>query len=127
MNDVIIGIGSNIDPELNILKMLEYLAVDVKVVEVSAMVITKPIGLLNQPDYTNGAVRILTKMGHDEFDVYLKKLEDQMGRDRTSPKFGPRTIDLDIMIWNDEIVDPDYYTREFLRNSAKELGFSKII
>jgi 2-amino-4-hydroxy-6-hydroxymethyldihydropteridine diphosphokinase len=31
------------------------------------------------------------------------------------------------MIWNDEIVDPDYYTREFLRNSAKELGFSKII
>jgi len=46
-----------------------------------------------------------------------------MGRDRSQEKFGPRNIDLDILIWNNAIVDPDYYTRDFLRNSAAELGF----
>jgi 2-amino-4-hydroxy-6-hydroxymethyldihydropteridine diphosphokinase len=50
-------------------------------------------------------------------------LEDWMGRDRSQKKFGPRNIDLDILIWNDAIVDPDYYTRDFLRKSAAELGY----
>jgi 2-amino-4-hydroxy-6-hydroxymethyldihydropteridine diphosphokinase len=62
-------------------------------------------------------------MDIDELSVFLKQLEDQMGRDRNQKKFGPRNIDLDILIWNNEIVDPDYFTREFLRNSAAELGF----
>jgi len=54
---------------------------------------------------------------------YLKQLEDRMGRDRSQKKFGPRNIDLDILIWNNTVIDPDYYTRDFLRNSAAELGF----
>jgi len=55
--------------------------------------------------------------------LYLKKLEDRMGRDRSQKKYGPRNIDLDILIWNNTIVDPDYFTREFLQDSAAELGF----
>jgi 7,8-dihydro-6-hydroxymethylpterin-pyrophosphokinase len=46
-----------------------------------------------------------------------------MGRDRSQKKFGPRNIDLDVLTWNGEIVDPDYYTREYLRISAADLGF----
>jgi len=62
----------------------------------------------------------------EELSSYLKQLEDVMGRDRTQRKYGPRNIDLDILIWNNEIVDPDYFTREFLRKSAEELGFKSI-
>jgi len=62
-------------------------------------------------------------MSLEKLSLYLKMLEDQMGRDRSQEKFGPRNIDLDILIWNNAIVDPDYYTRDFLRNSAAELGF----
>ena len=126
MNDCIIGIGSNIDAEYHIQEMLRLLAVDIQIVQVSKMVQTKPIGIIDQSDYTNGAVRVQTQMDLDELSVYLKQLEDQMGRDRSQKKFGPRNIDLDILIWNNEVVDPDYFTREFLRNSAAELGFEII-
>ena len=127
MNDCIIGIGSNIEADTNIPEMLRLLANEVKIVQVSQMTQTKPIGIEEQSDYTNGAVRILTEMDMQMLTVFLKKLEDQMGRDRTAEKFGPRNIDLDILVWNNEIVDQDYYTRDFLRNSAAELGFERRI
>jgi 2-amino-4-hydroxy-6-hydroxymethyldihydropteridine diphosphokinase len=103
--------------------MLKLLAAKVEIVQVSQMVQTKPIGITEQADYTNGAVRIRTEMSLETLSLYLKMLEDLMGRDRSQEKFGPRNIDLDILIWNNTIVDPDYYTRDFLRNSAAELGF----
>lgn len=123
MNDCIIGIGSNIEAEIHIPEMLRLLAKDIEIVAVSQMVQTKPIGIKEQPDYTNGAVLIRTKMEMAALASYLKQLEDRMGRDRSQKKFGPRNIDLDILIWNNTVVDPDYYTRDFLRNSAAELGF----
>lgn len=123
MNDCIIGIGSNIDAGYHIPEMLRLLAADVQIVQVSQMVQTKPIGITGQPDFTNGSVRILTEMDIEELSIFLKQLEDQMGRDRSQKKFDPRNIDLDILIWNNTVVDPDYYTREFLRSSAAELGY----
>jgi 2-amino-4-hydroxy-6-hydroxymethyldihydropteridine diphosphokinase len=125
MNECIIGIGSNINAQVNIAKVLNLMESHLLVMQVSTMIQTKAIGMTDQPDYTNGAVRILTEMSMDELSLLLKKLEDQMGRDRSQPKFGPRNIDLDILIWNNEIVDADYYTRDFLRQSAKELGFKE--
>ncbi|MDP2335603.1 MAG: 2-amino-4-hydroxy-6-hydroxymethyldihydropteridine diphosphokinase [Bacteroidota bacterium] len=123
MNDCIIGIGSNIRAELNIQEMLALLANGVEIVQISQFVHTKPIGIANQPDYLNGAVLIRTKLGLDKLSSYLKGLEDRMGRDRGPDKYSPRNIDLDILIWNNTVVDPDYYTRDFLRDSAAELGF----
>lgn len=123
MNDCIIGIGSNIEADRNIPEMLRLLAAMVEIVQVSQLVQTKPIGIAEQADYTNGAVLVRTEMSLKKLSLYLKMLEDQMGRDRSPEKFGPRNIDLDILIWNNTIVDPDYYTRDFLRNSAAELGF----
>lgn len=124
MNDCIIGIGSNIEAEYHIAEMLKLLGSTMQIVQVSQMVKTKPIGMIEQPDYTNGAVRILTDMDREELTLFLKQLEDQMGRDRSQKKSGPRNIDLDILIWNNKVVDPDYFTREFLRKSAEELGFN---
>ncbi|MEI8113734.1 MAG: 2-amino-4-hydroxy-6-hydroxymethyldihydropteridine diphosphokinase [Bacteroidia bacterium] len=126
MNDCIIGIGSNINAEYNIPEMLRLIADGVQVIQISKMIQTKPIGMIEQADYTNGAVRIRTEMKLEALSLYLKKLEDQMGRDRSQSKFGPRNIDLDILIWNNKVVDQDYFTRDFLRNSAVELGFENI-
>lgn len=120
-NTCIIGIGSNIEAEMNIPKMLVILQTNVEVLQVSKMLKTKPIGILDQPDFTNGAVKIKTEFNQSELNKRLKDIEDQMGRDRTNPKFGPRCIDLDIAVWNGEIVDEDYYTRDFLKKSVDEL------
>lgn len=123
MNDCIIGIGSNIEADYHIQEMLRILGTHLQIVQVSQMVKTKPIGIIGQSDYTNGAVRIQTEMESEELSLFLKQLEDEMGRDRSQMKSGPRNIDLDILIWNNKVVDPDYFTREFLRKSAAELGF----
>jgi 2-amino-4-hydroxy-6-hydroxymethyldihydropteridine diphosphokinase len=123
MNRCIIGIGSNIDAGYHIPEAIRLLAGQVDVIQVSQMLQTKPVGMTDQPDFTNGAVLVETEMELSALSVFLKKLEDQMGRDRSQKKFGPRNIDLDVLTWNGEIVDPDYYTREYLRISAADLGF----
>lgn len=121
MNECIIGIGSNIDAEENIQKMLEILKTRVKVIRVSSFLKTKPIGISEQPYFTNGAVKINTQFDYRTLNRELKKIEDDLGRDRTAPKFGPRTIDLDIVVWNGKIVDKDYYTRDFLQDTVREV------
>ncbi|MGV8092459.1 MAG: 2-amino-4-hydroxy-6-hydroxymethyldihydropteridine diphosphokinase [Mangrovibacterium sp.] len=63
--------------------------------------------MTDQADFMNGAVKIGTNMEIEKFRLYLKELEDRLGRDRSQPKYGPRSIDLDILIWNGEIVDEE--------------------
>ena len=121
MNTVIIGIGSNIHPEENIIEALKLLGESFKVLQVSTMVRTSPIGITDQPDFLNGAVKIITELDASSLQTILKKIEDKLGRDRSLPKFGPRTMDLDVVVWNGEIVDQDYYSRPFLQRSVKEL------
>lgn len=121
MNTCIIGIGSNIDTEKNIPKMLGFLKQKVKVLKVSTLKKTKPIGIINQPDFTNGAVKIETPLSENELNLLLKEIENKMGRDRSGSKFGPRCIDLDIVLWNNEVIDKEYYTRDFIRDSVNEL------
>ncbi len=121
MNDCILGVGSNIEPEKNIKKMLSLLSNDHELKEHSSWIKTAPIGIKDQDDFINGAVRLKTKLDCEAFTQYLKQLEDKMGRDRSLPKFGPRVIDLDIIVWNGEIKDDDYYTRDFVRSSVDQL------
>jgi 2-amino-4-hydroxy-6-hydroxymethyldihydropteridine diphosphokinase len=121
MNEAIIGIGSNLNADKNIAQMLDILGFHVQIVKISTFLKTKPIGIIDQPDFTNGAVKISTTLDRTTLEVLLKTIEDQMGRDRSAPKFGPRNIDLDLAVWNGEIVDNDYYTRDFLRKSVEEI------
>ena len=121
MNDCILGVGSNIEPEQNIKKMLSLLSNDHELRKHSSWIKTAPIGIKDQDDFINGAVLLKTKLDWEAFTQYLKQLEDKMGRDRSLPKFGPRVIDLDIIVWNGEIKDDDYYTRDFVRSSVDQL------
>ncbi len=101
--------------------MLNLLGREVEILKVSEMVQTKPIGIDNQPDFTNGAVKISTVLNRQDLNLLLKSIEDKLGRDRTVAKLGPSTIDLDIVVWNGEIVDPDYFTRDYLKYSVDQL------
>ncbi len=125
MNTAIISIGSNIDPDENIRKILDILQAECHLGKVSEFVRTKPIGIENQPDFVNGAAVVETEMDQAAFKAYLKSVEDRLGRDRTLPKFGPRTMDLDIVVWNGLLVDGDYHTRDFLQKSVGELGYKQ--
>ncbi len=121
-HECIVGIGSNIDPEHNFAAALYSLRDEHQVLAVSSKVITSPIGIIEQADFLNGAVKVSTQMDKYEFEHYLKDLEDRLKRDRNAPKFGPRTIDLDIIVWEGIVVDDDYYERDFLKLVVDEIS-----
>ena len=120
-HEVVIGLGSNIDPEANLEQAVLELKSRFKVSKRSQWTRTKPIGIQDQPDFYNGALLMETELEQLSLKKELKRIEDILGRDRSLPKFGPRTIDLDILIWNKEVVDEDYYERDFLRKGVEEI------
>lgn len=121
INRCVICFGSNIEPEANIIKALALLSEQVHIIRTSRFIQTEPIGITDQPDFINGAVLIETSLTADYLKSFLKQVEDQCDRDRTAPKYGSRTMDLDIVIWNDTVVDDDYYTRPFLKDAVSEV------
>ena len=120
-HEVVIGLGSNIDPEANLKQAVLELKSRFKVSKRSQWTRTKPIGIQDQPDFYNGVLLMETVLEQQSLKKELKRIEDILGRDRSLPKFGPRTIDLDILIWNKKVVDQDYYEREFLRKGVEEI------
>lgn len=121
MNRAVIGVGSNIDPLKNIASARAILSVRLKILAESRFVETEPIGFTDQPNFMNGALLVETVSSQVELCDWLKVVEEQLGRIRTENKYGPRTIDLDIVVWNGEITDVHVYSRKFLQDSIKEV------
>lgn len=121
MNQAIIAVGSNIEPDKNIARARVSLAKDFKIVAETDFVSTKPVGYTRQPDFLNGAVLIRTDLKLEPLRQHLKRIEDTLGRRRTILKFGPRTVDLDIVVWNGKLLDPDFYERDYLKKAVLEL------
>ncbi len=122
MNKAIIALGANINPAVNIARAKKIITENHNVLAESDIVETKPIGYTRQPNFLNGAVLIETKLTRAKLEHWLKRVEKQLGRIRTPNKYGPRTIDLDIVVWNNKIVDNDVYERDFLWNAIREVS-----
>lgn len=121
INTAVIGIGSNIDPEENIGKVRDSIASEFRVIKSSSFVETEPIGYKKQRNFINGALLIETDMDIHGLKSRLRALESALGRERTDNRDGPRTIDLDILVWNGEVVDGEVYERNFLKMFIGEL------
>ena len=118
---VIVGLGSNIDPQKNIPAARRLLAQEFHVLKESAFVRTKPIGYSDQEDFVNGSVYLETSLKQDALKTKLKQLEKLLGREVSAIKFGPRTIDMDIVVFNGKVVNKDFYERDFLKKAVLEL------
>ena len=121
MNTMIIAVGSNIKPEENVRLAREAIAGSMELVAESAWIRTKPIGFTDQPDFLNCAFLVRTGMECEEAKEWLKGVEKRLGRVRTRNRYGPRTIDLDIVVWNGRVIDDDVYLRDFLKGAVQEL------
>lgn len=120
-NSVVIGVGSNIRPEKNISLAKAAIESAHELVKASLFVKTKPLGFKDQDEFTNGAYLINTDMEKSELKSWLNNLESKLGRVRTENKNGPRVIDLDILVWNGEVVDDDVMERDFVMKAVSEL------
>lgn len=121
MNQAVIAAGSNIEPLKHVEMAIESIAAGHKLVRQTKATWTKPVGVTDQPDFLNLALLIETQVDCRDLNQWLKDLEDRLGRVRSGDKFGPRTIDLDIVVWNGQIVDADVYARQYLFDMVKEL------
>lgn len=121
MNQVVIGVGSNIDPDRHVSRAREILTRQFPGLRSSRFVRTAPVGYTEQADFYNGAFLIETACSEAELKRVLRSVENELGRVRGENKYGPRTIDLDIVVWNGNIIDQDFYTRDFLKNAVCEL------
>lgn len=120
-HQVYLGIGSNIEPKENLPKSLELLRQHVLVNQVSKVWKNPPVGGEGQ-DFLNAAVRIRTSLlPQDLKDKVLRPVETQMGRVRTQDKYAPRPIDLDILIVDEMVYDPQIWKRAFLAVPLAEL------
>jgi len=100
----------------------------VEVKRVSSIYETEPVGGPKQGKYLNGAIEIETGLGPREFLGKLQDIEKELGRKKTV-KNGPRTIDLDILLYGDNKIDepdlkiphPNMREREFVMKPLKEI------
>lgn len=118
MNRAVIGVGSNVEPERNVPEARRHIARRHVILAASPFVRTRPVGCVDQPDFTNGALLLETPLDRERLRADLKVIEALLGRPYGENRYGPRTIDLDIVVWNGQVVDPDFHTRLFLRQAV---------
>ncbi len=126
-----IGVGSNIRPERNITDALLRLSKHVDITGISSFYKTTPILRKGQEEYLNGVWQIgaLMSPGELKFDV-LRTIENELHRNRKSDKYASRTIDLDLLLFGNMVInkdgliipDPDIYNRSFIAFPLSELN-----
>lgn len=110
MNIAYLSIGSNIDNRVkNCIIALEELSSFLKILEMSSFYETEPYGAGDQDDFVNCAVQVETSLKPEQLLESLLDIEKSMGR-KTKRDKAPRIIDLDIIFYNDLIIDSDNLT-----------------
>ena len=104
-----VGLGSNLgDREATLLAAVEALRAEqgVEVVALSGLIETEPVGVLDQPRFVNGVVALDTTLPARALLERLLDVERRFGRTRDGvPAQGPRTLDLDLLLYGDEEID----------------------
>ena len=108
-----IGLGSNIEaPETQIVNALANIQSQeqISIQKCSHLYASAPMGPKNQPDYVNAVCKITTSLTPIELLDVLQNIELQHDRKRVGERWGPRTLDLDILLFNNLTMDNDRLT-----------------
>jgi 2-amino-4-hydroxy-6-hydroxymethyldihydropteridine diphosphokinase len=130
-NRAFVALGSNIQPERYLPQAVARLAARTRLLAVSRVYESRPVGRTDQPAFLNAAVLVETGLGAAAFKAQvLAEIERELGRVRTADKNAPRTIDLDLALWNDEVLevggrripDPEIVRRPFVARPLADLA-----
>ena len=133
MTRAYVGLGANLgDRERTLREAVSALAAEdrVEVAAVSALRETEPVGVGEQPLYLNGVAALDTTLGARKLLDRLLAVEQQFGRVRVPGEPGPRTLDLDLLLYGDEVIDepgltvphPRLHERRFVLEPLAELA-----
>lgn len=131
MTDVYLSLGSNIDPETNLIRAVAELKKSITIRKVSTVYRTRAVDRETQPDFYNCVLLAETEASAREMKFnLLRPVESLLGRKREEDRYASRTIDIDILLFGSErldeedlkIPDPDLLTRPFLARALLELS-----
>jgi 2-amino-4-hydroxy-6-hydroxymethyldihydropteridine diphosphokinase len=125
-----VAVGSNIDPERNVREALRRLSSIVKIVGISTVYLSEALDRPEQPPYYNCVVGIDTDTPPVELKTLFGKIEEDLGRRRGPDRYAARTIDLDLIHFDDLVMktdritlpDPEILHRPFLAIPLHELA-----
>jgi 2-amino-4-hydroxy-6-hydroxymethyldihydropteridine diphosphokinase len=103
-----VGLGANLgERERTLRTAIDRLGEDpeIDVLGVSRFRETAPVGFEDQPPFINAAVQMRTPLTARELLDRLLAVERTLGRTRDGPRFGPRTVDLDLLVFGDAVID----------------------
>lgn len=106
MTRAYISVGSNVEPRTNVTRGMAALERMFAPLEVSPIYETRAVGFAGN-NFLNLVVGLDTDMGADALHGALRDIEDSAGRRRGGAKFADRTLDLDLLLYGDEVRDDD--------------------
>lgn len=135
---VYIGLGANLAQPVQQLEravLALHNLKDTQVVKVSGFYASKPMGPQDQPDYVNAVAALSTGLSAAELLTELQQIELDQGRQRKDERWGPRTLDLDILLFGDQVIQTERLTvphygikvREFVLYPLAELDSELIL
>lgn len=118
---IYLGLGSNINPAMNIVKAIYLLRQFVEIESISSAWETIAVGSPG-PNFINIAVRVRSSLSADKLkNEVIRTIESKLGRVRTKDKNAPRTIDIDILIVDDQITDDQIWSSAHVAVPLSEL------
>jgi 2-amino-4-hydroxy-6-hydroxymethyldihydropteridine diphosphokinase len=127
MTTAYIGLGSNLGDRERLIREAAEL---IGAIRLSTVIETEPWGYGNQPMFLNAVAEIETRLTARQLLDHLLDVERRLGRERIGAQWGPRTIDLDLLLYGDETIDepgllvphPRLTGREFVLRPLAELA-----
>lgn len=122
-----ICLGSNISPAENLRRAVDLLREKTEVLKLSACweseaVSSPSLSSVQWPNFLNAGALIATRLAPDDLkEQVLGTIEQRLGRVRTSDKYAPRTIDLDLSIYDGEVLDAELWRRVYMALIFAEL------
>lgn len=109
-----LSLGSNIEPESNLVRAIQLLQHRGLVEKISSAWESKSVGAPG-PNYLNACVSFITPLHQMQLkEQILLPIEKELGRTRSENKFAPRTMDIDIVLFDDESCDDKYWEQAFV-------------
>ena len=103
-----VGLGSNLqEPTRQLENAFEMLAgiPDTRLISKSSLYRSAPFGGVEQPDFVNAAAALMTRLAATEMLRELQRIEGEQGRERGDVRWGPRVLDLDLLVYSDQKID----------------------
>ena len=117
----LIGMGSNIEPERHLRAAADAIRRRFPEVRFSAVYRSAAVGMQGAADFLNACCSLQSDLSSQDLGVWLKLLEDKHGRDRSHGSWKPRTLDLDLLMAGDEVLDDELFRYAHAYVPASEL------